>query len=430
MEDNKYLAPVSGEFRCRQVEQRYREVQRGAELRQLRLLWIVALACFLAYLPVEALLRDAAMPWTQVWPRLGILAAGVAVLAALQWSCCGGSRDIICSLGLLAAMVCYGFLLSARGSTGSGALLLLLLGSYMFSPGSFRAHCLTGITGSLAAAWITWPQVPALELSYLLPANVLSALALAQVNRSRRRLHLREQRLARLHQRNRNLLYNALPMTIARQLRDNPRRRPVRFVPAVTVLYADIVGFSAITRNLSPPQLLALLNALFSAFDRLAERHGLEKIKTVGDAYLAVAGLWSERAETSLQAAAMAQAMHAETARIGRRCQLELALRVALHRGPVVSGVLGNKRYAFDVWGETVNIASRLQAMAGCGDTLISDSARLACRGRLRVGPGRSYELRGCGAITAATLKAISGPEPIVQSALPSPRQTAPRRRC
>ena len=417
MEDDDFITPLSGEFRCRQRERHYREQQLPAELRQLRLLWLAAMACFVAYLPVEVLLRGALPHWSLLWPRLGILAAALTVLMAMQWPWCRARRDIISSLGLLAAMLFYGLLLSARGASGSGALLLLLLGSYMFSPGGFSLHCLTGIAGSLAAVWMSWSQLPALDVSFLLPANVLSALALAQVNRSRRCLYLREQRLARLHLRNRSLLYNALPGWIARQLRDNPGRRPVRFEPAVTVLYADIVGFSDITRNVSPPQLLALLDALFSAFDRLAERHGLEKIKTMGDAYLAVAGLATTRSETALQAAAMAAAMLAVTGRIGRRHQLDLSLRVALHHGSVVSGVLGHKRYAFDVWGETVNIASRLQALAGTGTTLVSEAARLACRGRLQVGQVQSHELRGCGSISAATLEGISVPESSLQSA-------------
>ncbi len=430
MEDDKSIARLSGEFRARRLERRFRDHQAPAELRQLRLLWLVALSCFAAYLPVEVLLRGAPLPWSQLWPRLGILGAGVAVLLLLQWPAARPRRDWISSAGLLTAMVCYGCLLAARDSGGSGALLLLLLGSYMFSPGRFNLHCVTGIGGSLLAAWLASPGVPLLELSYLLPANVLSALALSQFNRSRRGRYLRERRLALLHARNRALLYNALPRGVARQLRDNPRRRPVRFEPAVTVLFADIVGFSGLSRNLSPTQLLALLDSLFSAFDRLADRHRLEKIKTVGDSYLAVAGLASADSCAALKAASMAQSMHVAAAAIGRRYQLELSLRVALHNGPVVAGVLGSKRFAFDVWGDTVNVASRLQAEARVGTTLVSEATRLACRGQLRVGPGSALQLRGCGTITAAPLEGFSGPGPSLQQASPLPPPTAPRRRC
>lgn len=429
MDDKKYFAPISGEFRSRQREWRYRRRQAAGELKQLQLLWLVALACFAVYLPVEVLVHASSPPWSQLWPRLGILAVGVTVLLVLRLSHCRRYRDGISSLGLLLAMACYGTLLASRGTAGSGALLLLLLGSYLFSPGGFRLHCLTGVAGSAAAAWLSWPQVPALELSYLLPANILAALALGQFNRSRRRLYLREQRLASLHRRNRSLLYNALPRQIALQLRDNPRRRPVRFVPAATVLFADIVGFSQLARELSPPQLLALLDALFSAFDRLAERHGPEKIKTIGDAYLAVTGLSSNRHDAALQAVLMARAMHSVAARVGRRQQLQLSLRVAVHHGPVVSGVLGSKRYAFDIWGETVNIASRLQAEAEVGGTLVSEAARVACHGTLCLGPPRILELRGCGAIRAAPLLGISASATSRQSRWPLPPQTGLRRR-
>ncbi len=422
MDDKPKIAALSGEFCSARLERRYRRAQASAELRQLRLLWCTALVCFALYLPIEAQVHGAWPGWHQLWPRLGIISVGALVLLSLRCPAVVAARDWISSAGLVTAMACYGCLLAARADGSPGALLLLLLGSYLFSPCSFRLHCATGVVGSLLAAGLARGSVPALELSYLLPANILSALALSGLNRNRRRLYLQSRRLARevsrrrdaqrrlgqVHRRNLALLYNALPQAVAKQLRDKPHARPVRLVPSVTVVFADIVGFSELVRNLTPGQLLALLDALFSAFDAAAERHGLEKIKTIGDAYLAAAGLTPGESGSSVRAVAMARDLRRAAADIGQRRQLDLKLRIALHTGPVVAGVLGSKRYAFDIWGETVNIASRLQAAAPVDGILVSDATRLACAGRLPLGKGQRLELRGCGVVIAAELGNVS----------------------
>ncbi len=418
MDDKQQIAPLSGEFRSAPLERSYRRQQAVAELRQLRLLWFTALACFALYLPVEAQVRGDWPGWPELWPRLGIISVGVLVLLTLRYPAVIAARDWVSSAGLVTAMACYGCLLAARADGSSGALLLLLLGSYLFSPCRYRLHCATGMLGSLLAAVLAGGSVSGLELSYLLPANILSALALSGLNRSRRQLYLQSRRLARevsrrrdaqrrlgqAHRRNLALLYNALPPAVAQQLRDRPGSRPVRLLSSVTVVFADIVGFSDLVRQLTPGQLLALLDALFSAFDAAAERRGLEKIKTIGDAYLAVAGLTPGESGSGLRAVAMARDLQRAAAAIGRRRQLDLKLRIALHTGPVVAGVLGSKRYAFDIWGETVNIASRLQAAAPVDGILISEATRLACAGRLPLGAGQRFELRGCGVVTAALL--------------------------
>ncbi len=407
MDDGKHIAGLSGEFRSARLERRYRAQQAAAELRQLRLLWLVALACFACYLPAETLARGTKPPWPELWPRLGILSVGLSVLWVLQQPSVVALRDWISSVGLVTAMASYGCLLAARDDGSSGALLLLLLGSYLFSPCRFSLHCVTGLLGSLAAAYLARNSVAGLELSYLLPANVLSALALAGLNRSRRRLYLQGRQLALLHQRNQALLYNTLPEPVAQQLRDNPGSRPVRLVPSVTVVFADIVGFSELVRNLTPGQLLTLLDALFSAFDAIADRRGLEKIKTIGDAYLAAAGLTPGKPGEGLRAVQMASDLQRAATRVGRRQHLELTLRVGVHTGPVVAGVLGSKRYAFDIWGETVNVASRLQAAAPVGGILVSDATRVACGGRLALGERQRLELRGCGQVLASALQGI-----------------------
>jgi class 3 adenylate cyclase len=172
----------------------------------------------------------------------------------------------------------------------------------------------------------------------------------------------------------------------------------------VTLVFADIVGFSTLARKLSPAQLLELLDTLFSSFDALAERHGVEKIKTIGDAYFAVAGLRDRGEASASRAAAMSLALRRDAAITGRRCGLPLQLRIGLHTGPVVAGVLGRTRYAFDVWGDAVNVASRLQGAAPVGAILVSEATRRHCPPSFRFGPAHTIPLRGCGPVVACRL--------------------------
>ena len=418
MDDSDAIARLGGEF-CNPAEERaWRAGRLQRELRSTRLLWGCALLCIGAYLPVEYLARGGALPVDLLWPRISMLLLGAGVLLALGSPRLHPHRDRITGAALVLAMTCYGALLSARGQQSSGALLLLVLGSYLFSPGSFRMHCAAGVAGSLGAAYLAAGSLHWLELSYLLPTNMLAALALARLNREQRLLHrqgrrlqrevgqrrLTQQRLEAAQRRNLALLYNTLPGAVVLQLQRSPHQRPARHHPGATLLFADIVGFTALSRRLTAAQLLRLLDALFSGFDAVAERRGLEKIKTIGDAYFAAAGLSAAERRPADRAAGMALDLRRVAALTGRRWGLPLELRIGIHTGPVVSGVLGHKRFAFDLWGDAVNIASRLQAAAPRGGILVSEQACRACGAGYRFGPLQALELRGCGRVSATRL--------------------------
>jgi class 3 adenylate cyclase len=413
----------TGEFTCQENERAYRQSQAEQEIRQMRLIWSLALACFFVYG-----LADLASANTRsdqlLAPRLGILGAGLPVLLATFTVTGRRHRDALASLALIMALSCYGAMIGLRPGTSTGALLLLLVGSYLFSPCRYALHVATGILGSAAAVGVALTvsagKVAAWqEFSYLLPANLLAAIALAQANRARRLLFWRgralskevdqrraaQARLANANRRNLRLLYNTLPREVARQLRADPARRVARELPQVAVLFTDIVGFSHLARRQSARELVDMLNALFISFDRLALRYGVEKIKTVGDAYLAVAGL-DGRGASAGQAARMALRQLSEARRIGAELGVPLSLRIGLHAGPVVAGVLGTHRYAFDVWGKSVNIACRLQAAAPVGGILVSAAARDVCPEEMRFGSPRELELRGCGPVCASVLEA------------------------
>jgi class 3 adenylate cyclase len=153
--------------------------------------------------------------------------------------------------------------------------------------------------------------------------------------------------------RSENLLRNMLPEAIAERLKREPGAIADSF-DAVSVLFADIAGFTPMSERMAPGEVVGVLNQVFSAFDEMAKRHGLEKIKTIGDAYMVVAGLPVPRADHEAAIAAMALEMREAVTRFGDG---RLMLRLGIHSGPVVAGVIGTAKYSYDLWGDTVNTA-------------------------------------------------------------------------
>jgi class 3 adenylate cyclase len=187
-----------------------------------------------------------------------------------------------------------------------------------------------------------------------------AVLVLGEAVRSRRALQLEQERSERL-------LLNVLPAPIATRLKAGEVVIADAF-PEVTVLFADIVDFTRRSQQVSPAQVVATLNELFSAFDRLAQRQGLEKIKTIGDAYMVAGGLPQPRPDHAEAIAEMALAMQAEVTRRTDPSGQPLQVRIGIDTGPVEAGVIGTSKFSYDLWGDTVNTASRMEShgIAGC----------------------------------------------------------------
>jgi class 3 adenylate cyclase len=190
------------------------------------------------------------------------------------------------------------------------------------------------------------------------------------------------------------LLYNVLPQEVAARLRAGEAVADA--FSDVTVVFVDLVDFSRLAKRLSPGHLVELLNGYFSAADRCAERHGLEKVKTIGDAYLAVAGGMASRGSESRSALAFARDLVAELRSFNVESGIELKVRVGIHTGPVVGGVIGSSRLAYDYWGDTMNIASRLQGAAPPNGLAVSEATYFRNR-TLHDFEERSALLKGVG---------------------------------
>jgi class 3 adenylate cyclase len=141
----------------------------------------------------------------------------------------------------------------------------------------------------------------------------------------------------------------------------------------VTVIFADLVGFSGLAKRLSPGHLVKLLNSYFSAADVCAERHGIEKVKTIGDAYLAVSGGMSSTGDVPA-ALSFARDLMEEVSALANESGIDLKVRIGIHTGPVVGGVIGSNRLSYDYWGDTMNIASRLQGAAPPNGIAVSEA--------------------------------------------------------
>jgi PAS domain S-box-containing protein len=158
------------------------------------------------------------------------------------------------------------------------------------------------------------------------------------------------------------LLLNILPQPVAERLKRGQRTIAESF-EEVTVLFADLVDFTKFSTQTSPTQLVKILNEIFSKFDRLADKHRLEKIKTIGDAYMVVAGLPTPRKDHAQAIAVMALDMKEAIKQFNAENQQSFRLRIGINTGPVVAGVIGIKKFSYDLWGDTVNIASRMESL-------------------------------------------------------------------
>jgi adenylate cyclase len=185
--------------------------------------------------------------------------------------------------------------------------------------------------------------------------------------------HLHDQLLAE-QEKSERLLLNILPKAIAERMQNGETNIADRHENA-TVLVANLVGFTSLSTHIDPWQVVQLLNEVFSAFDILVEEHGLEKVKTFGDAYMVSCGIAPRRPDHAEASARLAVDMRKEIERRNRQDNSSMQLRIGICTGPVIAGVIGRKTFAYDLWSETVNLACRLGATGEAGKIQVSESS-------------------------------------------------------
>ena len=220
-----------------------------------------------------------------------------------------------------------------------------------------------------------------------------------------------ERRRLETHLRNENaraerLLLNVLPAEIARQLKAQPGKTIAQQFEQITALFADIVGFTPLSARLDPAEAVAILNEVFTAFDRIAANHGVEKIKTMGDGYMVVAGAPIPRddhcdaiARTALE---MREWMNDRVADDG----IKLRVRIGVNSGRAVGAVIGTTKFAYDLWGDTINVASRMESSGEPGRIQVAEGAFSRLRGKYVLEPRGTIEIKGKGEMETWFLEA------------------------
>ena len=192
------------------------------------------------------------------------------------------------------------------------------------------------------------------------------------------------------------LLLNILPGSIAERLKDKPQTIADQF-SAASVLFADVVDFTPRSQNLAAAEVVGLLDRLFSHFDALAERYGLEKIKTIGDSYMVAAGVPDPREDHAEALAMLALDMVAAMGPGGVCEDLDLQLRIGINSGPVVAGVIGRKKFLYDLWGDAVNTASRMESQGTPNHIQVTRATYELLRETFQLEPRGSVEIKGKG---------------------------------
>ena len=195
------------------------------------------------------------------------------------------------------------------------------------------------------------------------------------------------------------LLRNMMPGIIVDRLRDDPKTTIAENFDVATVLFADIKGFTQLAHALGPARTVTFLDDLFSSIDRAALDLGLEKIKTIGDAYMAVAGVPLPCTDHALRAVKLGEFMLDVLGEVSKRHQLALAMRIGIATGPVTAGVIGRAKISYDVWGDTVNLASRLESHGQPGRIHVSLATCKALGADVRYGEPVAIELKGMGLV-------------------------------
>ena len=194
-----------------------------------------------------------------------------------------------------------------------------------------------------------------------------------------------------------SVLRNVLPDSVVERLKASPGETIADGFSEASVLFADITGFVSMARGLGPVKTVALLNRLVSAFDELAERHGVEKIKTIGDAYMVASGVPVPRKDHAHALAAMALDLVATVKEVSNAENVSLNVRVGMASGPMMAGIIGKNKFSYDVWGDPVNLASRLEQSSAPGRIAICPSCYAALGDAFAIEPRGLIEIKGVG---------------------------------
>ena len=397
---------LSAKLQDPSLEARFLADRHETDLRRIRTVALLAI-------PVSAIF--AALDWMVISENLGMALAirfcmalsGPTLIYAMSYVGFFSRRfDLLgwIVVGFLAASYFVLIAVSDAPEAYLSGYIIILMFLYFLFPASYLASIAIGVVCTVAfAAGI--PMARDIETGQLLTIYSQYAVTLLaggftayQVNILRRHAFLDGLQIDEQKRQYFELLTRILPESIVRRI-ENGERQIADNVPEAVVLFADVVGFTEMAARNTPEDVVRVLNGLFEEFDDCVSAHRLEKIKTIGDAYM-VAGSVPEASPDSLaQAADLAMDMLDIAARHAGPDRRPISIRIGFHTGSLLAGVIGKKRFGYDLWGDTVNLASRLQGSAASGTIHVSEAVRAKLESRYEFKPLGTVSLKGMGEV-------------------------------
>jgi adenylate cyclase len=353
-------------------------------------LWLSALIPFVYQLASATSLYTFARTRRYRLFRASQLLMSLLLPFALQWSLGGFAASSAVSLWAFTCPV--------------GALLFV--GARQAVPWFVAFGALMAVSGAIDPALSSAaPDIPSgIEISFFV-LNCLGVCATAYIL-LQYFVRARERALAELEleqEKSERLLLNVLPASVADRLKESDQVIADGF-SAATVLFADIVGFTPLAHVMSPTETVALLDRVFAGWDSLADRHGVEKIKTIGDSYMVAGGIPAPREDHLEAIADLALEMGREAERCAEGSGVPLEVRVGIDTGPVVAGVIGRSKFTYDLWGDTVNTASRMESHGVPGAIQVTERAYERLRDAYELRRRGTIEVKGKGPMTTYLL--------------------------
>jgi len=413
------LHPLTLRFISDELERAWKVDHAVESLRPLRATTGLAIALFVAFIALDrTLLPDVAgrllvvrgvvcallvgflgATWLPAWQRLHAWIVAGAVLVA------GGGIVALLAVGQEEAELHW-----------TGLLLALMAIHGLFRP---RFPVAVALSALLIAAFdgvlLAMGSIPlatiAVDNFFLVSAAIVGSFASYSLERSSRQRFLTATRLEEERRRSERLLLNILPEPIARRLKAGEEPIADQHAEA-TVLFADIVGFTAMTAGMAPEDLVRLLDDVFHEFDRIARDHGVEKVKTIGDACMMVAGLHEPLEDHAARIAEAALDMRERVARCRGADDEPIRVRIGIATGPVVAGVIGRTRFSYDLWGDVVNTASRMASLGKRDRIQVTGEVVRLLGDRYAFRPRGPLEVKGKGKMETWFLEPRETPAP------------------
>ncbi len=400
------------EFRDPALEREFTLHERSMRLRFIRSILLFGGAIFIVYMVTNPLSFGPEMVVGYTQAALVVLATLAIYYAATYFR---GFLEHKWLDPILYALTAVGVALILKALAGEAALtgfseillvgvnyaILIVAGCLLFVAATREFVVWLALLLLAAIGWIFALGDPLIAkmfaLGSLLSFSMFAVIASVEMGTWARRTFLAQKQLAEEKAKSEEMLYNVLPREVAERIRGGEVVADA--YSDVSVIFADLVNFSQMSKRLTARHVVDVLNRFFNAADKAAAKHGVEKVKTLGDAYLAVAGGTASGDAGAQEALDFSLDLLEALRKLSGDENLDLQMRIGIHTGPVVGGVVGTSRLAYDYWGDTVNIASRVEATAPHNGLSVSAATYFQIKDRWHFGEGETVSLKGVGDI-------------------------------